>query len=132
MHKLFGIAAAAALFVASTATAAPVVRAADVFIGIAIQNVGQVQIGGAASVTVDETAQTLSLMAGTVSLGTPIIIPVTTTTAIAQLTALPGIANLSGTFSPMGGNITGEVCPPGTNAACVNGTGVGAWLPADV
>jgi hypothetical protein len=127
MRKLFGIAASAALVVATTATAAPVVRPADVFLGITIQNVGTVQFGGPATVTVDEVADTIQLAAGAISLQTKIIIPVTTTTAIAQLSATT-LTNLAGSFFPMGGNIAGEVCPPGMNEACVNGTGVGGIM----
>ncbi len=127
MRKLFGVAAAAALLVPTTADAVPVSRPAEVFLGITIQNVGSVRIGGPTIVTVDPAARSVSLAPGAIALATPTVIPVTTTTAIAQISA-SSISNQFGLFEPFGGAVPGEVCPPGANEACVNATYIGGIM----
>ncbi len=129
MRKLLAALALAAFAgIGSAAHAAPVVRPAILSMNISLAGLPSIGFATAGNVTVDDALGTISLAPGAISLATSIVIPVTTTTAIAQLRAATGIANQAGTFSPMGGNIPGEVCPPGTNQACVNGTGVGGLM----
>jgi hypothetical protein len=132
MRKLFAILAAGALLVGGTAQAAPV--GTNATLGVAIQGLAPLTVGGAG--TVDVTGSTVTVPAGLVSLGTTITVPVTGTTAIANLSIMT-LSNLSGTFSVGGvtNQLPGEICPstsPATNdsggLACNTGGGIGGVM----
>jgi hypothetical protein len=132
MRKLFAILAAGALLTGGTAQAAPVVT--NAVLGVAIQGLAPLTVGG--SGTVDVTGSTVTVPAGLVSLGFTIVVPVTGTTAINTL-SISKLSNLSATFS-LGGvtaQLPGEVCtganplPNGSGGvACNTGGGVGGVM----
>ena len=133
MRKLFAILAAGSLLtMGGVAQAAPVATSAQ--LGIAIQGLAPITIGGAGSV--DVTGTTVTVPAGLVTLGANLVIPVTGTSAVISITALgphltivngtmvsnlPGVGNLSGTFSLGGvtGQAAGELCSSATPIAPV-------------
>jgi len=125
--RLAALALAAIAGIGSTAHAAPVVRPAILTMNISLAGLPPIMFASAGSVTVDDALGTIMLAAGAVSLPAPVVIPVTATTAIAQLSATT-ISNLAGTFSFGGGiapPLSGEVCPPTLGQACVVGSGLG-------
>ena len=132
MRKLFAILAAGALVMGGTAQAAPV--ATNAILGVAIQGLAPLTVGGSGSI--DVTGTTVTVPAGLVTLGSAIIVPVTASTAIDTL-SISKLTNLSGTFS-IGGvtnQLGSEVCPgggPAANgsggAACNTGGGLGGVM----
>jgi hypothetical protein len=130
MRKLFAILAAGALLVGGTAQASPVVTGAT--LGVAIQGLAPLTVGGGG--TVDVTGSTVTVPAGLVSLGSTITVPVTGTTAIANLSIMT-LSNLSGTFSVGGvtNQLASEVCTtldPNDSGglACNTGGGIGGVM----
>jgi len=128
MRKLFAVMAVAALFVTTTAQAAPVVRTVNASMSVAIQGLSAINVTGTGAVTVDTVAGTISIPAGLVSLTAKVVIPVTATSAIASLTAKV-ISNQAGTLAVGGATaqLPNEVCPSGT-PACVVGGNVGGAM----
>jgi len=129
MRKLFAILAAGALLTSGTAQAAPVVT--NAILGVSIQGLAPLTIGGAG--TVDVTGSTVTVPAGLVTLGSTIVVPVTGTTAIVSL-SVSTLSNLAGVFSP-GGVSGSEVCGSATpvangssGIACNSGLGVGGAM----
>jgi len=128
MRELFGILAVGALLLGTgTASAAPVNTTAT--LAIQIQNVGALPVTGSGEVSV--TGTTVTVPANLVQQGDPIVIPVTSITAVQSLTAT-GIANLAGTFR-MGGvtsQAPAETCPAtlALGVACNTGGNVGGVM----
>ena len=122
MRKLFAILAAGSLLVGGAASAAPVVTGYT--LSITIVGLGPISLAGTA--TVDVSGSTVKIAAGELTLATPVVIPVTATTAIAELTAMV-VSNQAGTFSIGGAT---ETCggPAGNGVACVVGGGVGGIM----
>jgi hypothetical protein len=85
-----------------------------------IPGIDPVSLPGSGTVSVDTATGTVSVPSGLISLPSPVVIPVTTTTAIASISAAT-LANQAGTFSFGGGSVPGEICPPAANSACVGG-----------
>jgi hypothetical protein len=114
MKKLVLILLASALAFAGVANAAPVARSADVSLTVTIQGLPGIQISATgATVTVDTAAGTLSIASAVVVQTAPIVISVTSTTAIAAVSAT-GLSNLAGLFSIGGGAVT----TPPTEVPC--------------
>ena len=138
MRKLFGILAAAALVVATSASAAPVVRPANFIISIAIQGLAPITLTGSGNATVDSATSGIALAAAAISLTADVVVPVTATTVVKQVTAKKGIANKAGTFreflASSGGVTTqlpGELCGgggKGPGKACNEGGGLGGKM----
>ncbi len=124
------LALALALGLAAPAGAAPMVWNANLTLGMAIQGIAPITISSPGTVSVDLPGQTLSVGAGAVVYATPIVVPVTSTSAIQSVT-IPSIQNLTGSFFLGGGAVPGESCPPGLREACVAGTGIGGQMGID-
>jgi hypothetical protein len=133
-----GILAAILFTMAAAANAAPVARPANLSLRLEIRGLPAITLSATgATVTVDETGGLggmgqIALAAQAITLATPVLIAVTSTTSINSLTATT-IDNLSGAFSigGAGTNIpTTELpCPPpGSGVACVRQTGVGGVM----
>jgi len=129
-RSTLAIVAAVAALSSSGAQAAPVVT--NAILGISIQGLAAVTVGGVG--TVDVTGSTVTVPAGLVTLGATLVVPVTGTTAVTSLTWLDGLANLGGVFSS-GGVSAGEICTgaaPAANGsggvACNVGGGVGGAM----
>jgi len=121
--KLFAIMAAGSLLVGGAAQAAP--TATTYVFGLSIEGLAPITIGGSGTVSVG--ASTTIIPAGFVNLGAAITIPVSATTAIAQIKATK-LSNLTGTFSAGGAGGLGETCPAAAGEACVANTGVGGQM----
>lgn len=128
MRKLFAVMAVAALFVATTAQAAPLARTVNATMSVAIQGLSAINVTGTGTVTVDTATGAISIPAGLVALTAKVVIPVTATSAITSLSAKV-ISNQAGTLSPggAGGQLPGEVCPSGL-PACVSNAGIGGKM----
>ncbi len=122
------LASIAALGFAGPALAAPVQT--NVILGINLQGIAPLTISGATTVSV--SGSSVAIPAGAVSLPFDLILPVTSTTAIASITVMT-LSNQAGTFSAGGvtAQAPGEVCPgggPGWGVACNQGGGVGGVM----
>ena len=134
MRRLFAILTAGLLLLGGTAQAAPV--ATNIVISIALDGApGLITVTGAITFsgigTVSVSGSTVSIAAGAVALPTPVIIPVTATTAGTSITAMT-VSNAAGTFS-LGGvtaQALGEICrgDPAAGTACNAGGGVGGYM----
>lgn len=131
MRNLLGVVLAGLLLLVSgPASSAPVARSADLNLSLTIQGLAPVNITTlGSSVTVDDAAGTIQVAPGALTLATPLVIPVTSTTAIASVTATV-ISNQGGTFSMGGaGGATAVGCPPGAaGSVCINGGGLGGVM----
>jgi len=127
MRKLLGVLSAFALaFAATSASAAPVSGK----IQLSIEILGLAPIPISSMGTVDVTGAKITIAAGAISQGGPIIVPVTGATAIQSIRAV-GIANKAGMFSPGGisAQLPGEVCAGAApSSACNSGTGIGGAM----
>ncbi len=134
MRRLFGILGAVALIIAAeAANAAPMARSADLQATVAVEGVSAIDlVVDDVVVMVDDANGTLQLAAGVLQLTTPVVVPVTATTAIAQISATV-VSNVAGTFS-LGGAASqapAEICATGMPApgeACVVGGGLGGVM----
>ena len=122
MRKLFAVLVAGSMLtLGGVAQAAPVATSA--VLGVAIQGLAPLTVGGAGTVSV--TGSTVIVPAGIAALVGTIIVPVTGSTAIDTLSIMT-LSNLSGTFS-LGGvtaQAGAEICSSAT--PLVNGsTGLG-------
>jgi hypothetical protein len=117
MRKLFAILAAGALLMGGTAQAAPV--AVGAVLGVEVQGLAPITIGGGGSIDISGT--TVTVPAGLVALGGTIVVPVTGTTSIESL-SVTALSNLSGTFSLSGvtAQASSELCTPSVS---VNASG---------
>jgi len=133
MRKLFAILVAGSMLtLGGVAQAAPV--ATGVTLGVAIQGLAPLTIGGFGNV--DVTGSTVTVPAGLAFLVGTIVVPVTGSTSINTLSIMT-LSNLSGTFS-LGGvtaQLPAEVCPsltPPANGssgvACNVGGGFGGAM----
>jgi hypothetical protein len=114
---------AAVLLASAPAAAAPISYSGT--LTVEIVGVGAVPIPAAGSI--DVSGSTYQISAGLVSHGTPITVPVTSTTSIDSLRAV-GISNLAASLAAGGATtqIAGEVCAtPAAGEACVAGGGIG-------
>ncbi|MGH0033787.1 MAG: PEP-CTERM sorting domain-containing protein [Myxococcota bacterium] len=102
-------------------------RPVDATLTIAIPGVEPFNLTSAGHVSVEVGTGSIAVPAALVTLPSATIVPVTTTTAIASVTATH-LANQAGTFSWGGANLSGELCPPAADSACVGGTGFGGQL----
>jgi hypothetical protein len=118
MRKLFAILAAGALLMGGTAQAAPV--AVDAVLGVEVQGLAPITIGGSGSIDVSGT--TVTVPAGLVALGGAITVPVTGTTSIESL-SVTKLSNLSGTFSMSGvtAQASSELCTASVMPNASNG-----------
>ncbi|NNL67707.1 MAG: hypothetical protein HKP30_15765, partial [Myxococcales bacterium] len=124
LGPILALALAVASLPASPAGAAPIQRQADYFLSFALQGLGPIGFGGTTRISVDFAAETLDVAAGALSLASPLIVPITATTAVSSVTAT-AIANQAGSFSVGGADVPGELCPPDPDSACVAGGGLG-------
>jgi len=132
LHRSLVSAITSALVLAAPASAAPV--AATATLSITMPTLGVLTAAG--SGMVDVTGGVLTVPAGLVSAAGPLVVPVTGTTAVNELT-LVGLANATGTFS-LGGvtaQAPGEICPGGLapaggagGLACNVGGGLGGTM----
>ncbi len=140
-----GILALCLVALAGAAHAAPVARTADLNLAITIQGLESLGLSSTGvTVTVDDTGGvnglgSISIAQSAITVPSSIIIPVTTTTAIAAIRATT-ITNLDGVFSigGAGRNIpaTETPCPPRapdgnaviTGVACVGQLGLGGQM----
>ncbi|MGH0037556.1 MAG: PEP-CTERM sorting domain-containing protein [Myxococcota bacterium] len=110
------------MLAATSASAAPVVTTGSFTLEIQ----GLAPIGFATAGTVSVSGSTVVVPAGYV-VGAPLTVPVTASTAIAQI-KLVNLTNLTGTFSPGGAGGIGETCPPAAGQACVTAGGIGGTM----
>ena len=140
VRQLTGILAASVFTFAVAANAAPVARTADLTLNLEIRGLPAINLTATgATVMVDDSGGLggmgqIALAAQAITLATPVVIPVTSTTSIASLTATT-IDNLSGAFSigGAGTNIpTTELpCPSppiASGIGCVGQAGVGGVM----
>ncbi len=130
MSWFFGIVAAWSLLVSGVVQAAPV--ATNIIFTLTIQGLSPISFSEVGTVSV--SGSTVSIAAGTVSLPAPVVVPVTSTTAINSIAAMT-ISNQAGTFSAGGVTVhaPGEVCGGGVapGIACNTGGGVGGAMGLD-
>ena len=132
-----------ALLVPALAGAAPVLRPAQLTLSVEITGLfptpyyyygfsGALAAQANVSVAVDPVAQSIQVASGVLGLATPILIPVTSTTAVASVTAQT-LSNGLGVFSLGGaGGFPGEPpCPSFATVAhaCVGQSGFGGVMP---
>ena len=118
----------AAVF-ALTATSA-VAEPVEGKITLEVEVQGLAPVGITSPGSVDVTGSTISIAAGAVTQGDPIVVPVTGSTAIQSITAV-NIANLAGTFSVGGltAQLPAEVCAAApAGEGCNEGGGVGGAM----
>ncbi|NNL68007.1 MAG: hypothetical protein HKP30_17295 [Myxococcales bacterium] len=120
--------------VAVPAAAAPTPRSVQLRVSAFVNGSGNqsVTIQKNASISVDPVAETLAISANALSLGSPLLIPVSGPRSIHAVTATQ-LGNLAGTFAPGGvtAQAPGEICPPGGPApreACNDGGFFGGRL----
>jgi hypothetical protein len=127
--KWIGLIAVGVMLASGSAQAAPVSRPVAATLSLAIQGLAPITFSSSSSISVDEATSQLLYPAGMIQLATTIVVPVTASTAIAQLKA-SSLSNVSGTFSPGGAlsQASGETCPPAGGEACVVGGGIGGVM----
>jgi hypothetical protein len=88
-----------------------------------------VRFASGVPVSVDETARSIALAAGAVTLGAPVTLPVTGNTAVASIT-VTRLSNAAGSFFIGGAaGFPGEPpCPAHPGEACVRQTGLGGQM----
>jgi hypothetical protein len=125
MRKLSGILAAVAMLAATSASAGLVPTTGS--LSLSLQGLAPIVINTSGTVSV--SGSTVVVPAGYVALGTTLVIPVTASTAIAQL-KVSKLSNLTGVFSPGKAlaDAPGETCPAASGQACVTGGGIGGAM----
>ena len=124
--KLFVLMAAGSLLVGGTAQAVPVFTTAT--LSLSISGLAPITIPGGGTISI--VGSTTFVPVGLIALGATLIIPVTATTAIAQL-KVTSLLNGAGTFRAGGAFSQAappETCPTGAAMACVTGGGVGGTM----
>lgn len=129
--RLLALAASAALCASvSTASASPIVRSADLTLTLSLTVASEtISVSAPASVTVDETAQTITVAAGALT-GSAGPVPVASNTGILAL-SITGLSNAAGAFSIGGAAGFETPCPggsPASGVACAAGIGLGGGL----
>ncbi len=116
------------LLTASAASAAPVARVADLTLTADFDGFATIVVSAQdVAITVDDQTGAVSLPAGALQLQSPVVVPVTATTAVAQVTAQT-VTNQAGAFSVGGaqGLANEPNCPnTASGQACVDGAGLG-------
>lgn len=126
MRMPFAILVAATfILIGTSAGAAPATTAS---LRLEIQGLAAVTVTGIGTISVQPSSTTF-VPAGLLQVISPITVPVTSTTTVAQL-RVTKLSNLSGTFRTGGAlsQAPGETCPPAPRQACVTGGGRGGVM----
>jgi hypothetical protein len=114
------------------ALAVPVFRSVEATLDVRVIDIPSAEvpgipISGVGTVSVDPDVGRIVVPAGLAYLSAPVVIPVTSTTALGSLSATT-LSNQSGAFSLGGGGLPGESCPPAAGEACVGGSRLGGAM----